>query len=110
MLPALSSLNRIASHAIASHAPPCRLRRAELDCRAHPPSTAADLSIRHHQGRNKRCVAIDLHNEEGRELVKRLANQSDVLIENFRPGVMEKWKLGPKDLKPDLIYTRIRCV
>jgi len=37
----------------------------------------------------------------------RLADRSDVLIENFRPGVMEKWRLGPQDLKRDLIYTRI---
>jgi crotonobetainyl-CoA:carnitine CoA-transferase CaiB-like acyl-CoA transferase len=40
-------------------------------------------------------------------LIHRLANKSDVLVENFRPGVMEKWGLGPKDLKPDLVYTRI---
>lgn len=33
--------------------------------------------------------------------------QADVLLENFRPGVMEGWGLGPSDLKPDLIYTRI---
>jgi hypothetical protein len=37
----------------------------------------------------------------------RLAARSDVLIENFRPGVMEKWGLAPSDLKPDLIYCRI---
>ncbi len=37
----------------------------------------------------------------------RLAERSDVLVENFRPGVMEEWGLGPKDLKPSLIYTRI---
>ena len=37
----------------------------------------------------------------------RLADRSDVLLENFRPGVMEGWGLGPKDLKPSLIYTRI---
>ncbi|KAI8468409.1 MAG: CoA-transferase family III domain-containing protein [Monoraphidium minutum] len=59
-------------------------------------------------GRNKRCIAIDLHKEEGQELVRRLANRADVLIENFRPGVMEKWGLAPKDLKPELVYTRIR--
>lgn len=37
----------------------------------------------------------------------RLAAKVDVVIENFRPGVMEKWGLGPKDLSPDLVYTRI---
>ena len=61
-------------------------------------------------GRNKQSIVIDLKSEEGRALVKELANECDVLIENFRPGVMENWGLGPEDLKatnPDLIYTRI---
>ncbi len=61
-------------------------------------------------GRNKKSIVIDLKSEEGRALVKELANECDVLIENFRPGVMENWGLGPEDLKatnPNLIYTRI---
>jgi len=60
--------------------------------------------------RNKKCVTANLRVPEGRELVKRLAEQCDVLVENFRPGVMEKWGLGPaefKDINPDLIYARI---
>ncbi len=48
------------------------------------------------QGRNRRCITLDLHKEEGREVLRNLANKSDVLVENFRPGVMEKWGLGPK--------------
>ncbi|GMH40063.1 hypothetical protein BSKO_07967 [Bryopsis sp. KO-2023] len=58
-------------------------------------------------GRNRRCITVDLHQSEGREIVKQLSAGVDVLLENFRPGVMEKWGLGPKDLKPDLVYTRI---
>ena len=58
-------------------------------------------------GRNRKCVTINLHEEKGRELVKKLANNVDILVENFRPGVMEKWGLGPTDLSPSLIYTRI---
>jgi crotonobetainyl-CoA:carnitine CoA-transferase CaiB-like acyl-CoA transferase len=61
-------------------------------------------------GRNKRCVAIDLHAPEGRDLVARLAEQSDVLIENFRPGTMEAWGLGPDPLRarrPGLVYARV---
>ncbi|NJN46872.1 MAG: CoA transferase [Candidatus Competibacteraceae bacterium] len=61
-------------------------------------------------GRNKKCITVDLKNPEGRQLVSRLAERSDVLIENFRPGTMEKWGLGPEALKtrnPGLIYTRI---
>ncbi|GAW00700.1 l-carnitine dehydratase bile acid-inducible protein f [Lentinula edodes] len=60
--------------------------------------------------RNKRSVAIDLRKPEGRELVKRLAIKSDVIIENFKPGTLEKWGLGPEDLhpyNPSLIFTRV---
>ncbi|CAL1711666.1 unnamed protein product [Somion occarium] len=60
--------------------------------------------------RNKKSVTIDLRKEEGRELVKKLAAKSDVLLENFKPGVLEKWNLGPKDLhplNPSLIFTRV---
>ena len=61
-------------------------------------------------GRNKKCITADLRRAEGRGLVRRLAGKCQVLIENFRPGVMEKWGLGPADLwadNPGLIYARI---
>ncbi|KAG2426510.1 hypothetical protein HXX76_011737 [Chlamydomonas incerta] len=58
-------------------------------------------------GRNRKCVTINLNVHEGRELVKRLSANVDVLVENFRPGVMEGWGLGPAHLRPDLVYTRI---
>jgi crotonobetainyl-CoA:carnitine CoA-transferase CaiB-like acyl-CoA transferase len=61
-------------------------------------------------GRNKKCVTADLRGEEGRGLVRRLAGKCQVLVENFRPGVMEKWGLGPADLwvgNPGLVYARI---
>ncbi|MDG1773626.1 MAG: CaiB/BaiF CoA-transferase family protein [Oceanicoccus sp.] len=64
----------------------------------------------HSLGRNKKSVAIDLKAEEGRELVRQLIDTADVLVENFRPGVMEKWGLGPDAIKktnPGIIYTRI---
>lgn len=60
--------------------------------------------------RNKKSVAVDLQKTEGRGLIKQLATESDVLIENFKPGTMEKWGLGPEDLKalrPALIYSRV---
>lgn len=60
--------------------------------------------------RNKRSVEIDLRTEGGRALVRRLALASDVLIENFRPGTMEGWELGPDALRaehPRLVYVRI---
>jgi crotonobetainyl-CoA:carnitine CoA-transferase CaiB-like acyl-CoA transferase len=64
----------------------------------------------HSLARNKKSVAIDLQTERGRELVRDLALKCDVLIENFRPGTMEKWGLGPEQLKalrPELVYTRV---
>lgn len=62
------------------------------------------------QSRNKRSVTVDLHHPEGRGIVRALAGHADVLIENFRPGQMEKWDLGPDELRranPALIYTRV---
>ncbi|KAG2221331.1 hypothetical protein INT45_014015 [Circinella minor] len=61
-------------------------------------------------GRNKKSICVDLRTDQGRSLVKQLAQDVDVLIENFKPGTMEKWGLGPEDLyatNPSLIYTRI---
>ena len=61
-------------------------------------------------GRNKKCITLNLHTAKGRELARRLVDQVDVLIENFRPGTLEKWGLGPEDVKqtnPGLIYARI---
>jgi len=60
--------------------------------------------------RNKRCVTANLRETEGRDLVRRLAARSDVVIENFRPGRLEEWKLGFDDLKavnPRVILARV---
>ncbi|KAG9312266.1 L-carnitine dehydratase/bile acid-inducible protein F [Chiua virens] len=61
-------------------------------------------------GRNKKNMTIDLRQDEGRALVKRLAVKSDVIVENFKPGTLEKWGLGPSalhPLNPSLIFTRV---
>ncbi len=61
-------------------------------------------------GRNKKCLSIDLRLPEGRDLVRKLAAKVDVVIENFKPGTLEKWGLGPDDLKadnPGLIFARV---
>ena len=61
-------------------------------------------------GRNKKSITLDLRKQEGRAIAGRLAEDADVLIENFRPGVMEKWGLSPEALKqrnPALVYTRV---
>ncbi|MEM1248663.1 MAG: CoA transferase [Acidobacteriota bacterium] len=60
--------------------------------------------------RNKKSVTLNLRKEAGRALARRLIEQADVLIENFRPGTLEKWGLDPAELQrqnPDLIVARI---
>ncbi|WP_309611729.1 CoA transferase [Sphingomonas sp.] len=61
-------------------------------------------------GRNKRSVSANLRIPEGQDIVRRLAAQADILIENFKPGTMEKWGLGPAVLhaiNPRLIIVRV---
>ena len=60
--------------------------------------------------RNKKCISVDLKTQEGRDLVRQLLVTADIVIENFRPGVMENWGLDPESLRqdnPSLIYARI---
>jgi len=60
-----------------------------------------------HMNHNKYHVAIDIRKPEGAELLKRLVARSDVLVENFRPGTMDRWGVGYRQLKevnPRLIY------
>ena len=62
------------------------------------------------QSRNKRSVALDLRAPEAQEVVRKLAAEADVLVENFRPGALEGWGLGPDRLleaNPRLIVLRI---
>jgi crotonobetainyl-CoA:carnitine CoA-transferase CaiB-like acyl-CoA transferase len=61
-------------------------------------------------GRNKKSITINLKSDKGREIVRDLMLQSDVVLENFRPGTLEKWGLGPDEIrreKPDLIFSRV---
>lgn len=60
--------------------------------------------------RNKKSVELDLRSELGRQAVLDLVRDSDVLLENFRPGTLEKWGLGPdvlSEVNPEIIITRI---
>ncbi|MEK5322934.1 CaiB/BaiF CoA transferase family protein [Aeribacillus sp. FSL M8-0254] len=60
--------------------------------------------------RNKKSVTLDIRKEEGKEILKKLIKNTDILIENFRPGTLEKWGLGYEELKkanPKLIMVRI---
>ncbi|MFC2176780.1 CaiB/BaiF CoA transferase family protein [Actinomycetota bacterium] len=60
--------------------------------------------------RNKQLIALDLRTEEGRDLIREMIVSCDVLVENFRPGTMERWGLGYEDLaelNPGLVMVRI---
>jgi len=60
--------------------------------------------------RNKRCITLDLKHPEGAEIFKRLVADSDVVMENFRPGTLERWGLGfetLRELNPGLVMLRV---
>lgn len=60
--------------------------------------------------RNKKSITIDIHKAEGQEIVRRLAGEVDVVLENYRPGKLEAWNLSPDTLReknPKLIVVRI---
>ena len=60
--------------------------------------------------RNKRVIGLDLGTADGAEVLRRLAATADVLVENFRPGTLEKWGLGPQELherNPGLVLLRL---
>ena len=60
--------------------------------------------------RNKRCVTLNLSTPQGQQMLRDLVVDADVLVENFRPGVLENWGLGPDrlcDLNPGLIVLRV---
>lgn len=62
------------------------------------------------QSRNKKCVTLDLGSERGQELMLELVKAADVLVENFRPGTLEKWNLGYEQLSaanPGIVVARI---
>ncbi len=60
--------------------------------------------------RNKKSVTVNLRTDEGRDLVRRLMAEVDVVVENFRPGTLEKWGMDPatmREIHPQLIFTRV---
>ena len=60
--------------------------------------------------RNKKCISLNLRDPRGQEILCRLVAQSDVLVENFRPGVFEEWGLGYETLRasnPGLVFARV---
>ena len=64
----------------------------------------------HVQSRNKKSITLDLRQPEGQAIVRRLARECDIIIENFRPGALERWNLGWDTLSrenPNLVLVRI---
>ncbi len=62
------------------------------------------------QARNKKSVTVNLREKEGQDIVRKLALQADIIVENFRPGTLEKWNLGYESLaeeNPKLIMVRL---
>jgi formyl-CoA transferase len=75
------------------------------------PGSEPPISLGHGTvNRNKRSVTLDLRGERGRELFLELARRSDIVVENFRPGTMERWGIGyghVAAVKPDIVYVSI---
>jgi crotonobetainyl-CoA:carnitine CoA-transferase CaiB-like acyl-CoA transferase len=59
------------------------------------------------EGRGRKSVTLDLRREQGQKVFRRLASTADVVVENFRPGTLEQWHIGPGDLDPKLVVVRI---
>jgi crotonobetainyl-CoA:carnitine CoA-transferase CaiB-like acyl-CoA transferase len=59
------------------------------------------------EGRGRKSVTLDLRTADGQEVLRKLAATSDVLVENFRPGTLEQWNIGPSNLHERLITVRI---
>ena len=75
------------------------------------PDTDPPVSFMHATvNRNKRSLSLDLHHPEGRDVFLALARESDVVIENFRPGTVDRWGIGyaaVRALRPDVVYVSI---
>lgn len=64
----------------------------------------------HVQARNKKSITVNMRKEKGQQIIKKLVKNADVVLENFKPGTMERWGLGYdvlKEINPSIILTRI---
>ena len=59
------------------------------------------------EGRGRKSVTLDLRQPEGQRVFRSLAGTADVIVENFRPGTLERWNIAPRDLDPRLVSVRI---
>lgn len=81
---------------------------AEVLCIEHPTGSPVRQTLPKAKGqalwwknmaRGKRCITLNLNSPKGRELLLSIAPRFDLMVENFRPGTLEKWKIGPADLE-----------
>ena len=96
----------------------CELPGSGDVCRAFAPrvpgapdidSSAPFLSI----NRNKKAITLNFHHAQGQALFRQLAQRADIVVQNFRPGTMDKWHIGYADIqqvKPDIVYVSISCL
>lgn len=62
------------------------------------------------QSRNKKCITLNLRHHKGQELLLELVKRADALVENFRPGTLERWSIGPErmwEVNPGLVIARV---
>ena len=74
------------------------------------PTDCGDTLVWLSEARNKKCVTLDLRSDEGATMFRSLVEKSDVVLENFRPGTLERWNLGFEDLQrvnPGIIMLRV---
>lgn len=77
------------------------------DSRAHYPQINGESAYYMNLNRNKRSMTLNLKSKEGKEILRQLVGKADIILENYRPGVMEKLGLGYEDLKkvnPGIVY------
>jgi crotonobetainyl-CoA:carnitine CoA-transferase CaiB-like acyl-CoA transferase len=77
------------------------------DSRAHMPRLRGESAYFMNLNRNKRSITLNLKREKGKELLRALVKKADIILENYRPGVMEKLGLGYEDLRkinPGIVY------
>lgn len=63
--------------------------------------------------RNKKAITLNFHHARGQEIFRQLAGRVDVVLQNFRPGALDKWRIGYEDIravKPDIVYVSISCL
>lgn len=80
--------------------------------RNSPPLQNGESSYYFCANRNKKCIAVDLKHPQGLELIKSMIGECDVVVENFRPGVMDRLGLGyeaAKSIRPDIIYASLNA-